>query len=164
MYVYCNYATGQMSYTTPFLQGKACQGCPNSCSNGLCTCNKVCQNGGVLSKIIYELIINKLKKWNMLKQNCIYCQFKTWARVHALVQIILQVQNVRMLLVWKLTRNLVVGHPMRPFAGTATYLRFARICANVAQSLKSWHVFLGHAIKQKIQLKPFHFKTIVDSF
>ena len=136
MYVYCNYATGQMSYTTPFLQGKACQGCPNSCSNGLCTCNKVCQNGGVLSKIIYELIINKLKKWNMLKPNCIYCKFKTWALVHALVPIILQVQNVRMCLARRRPiRLLNAGHPMRHIANTATYLQFARICANVARSL-----------------------------
>ena len=55
IYAYCNYANGQTSFTIPFLKGTACQACPNSCSNGLCTCNKVCKNGGTLGKKAFQM-------------------------------------------------------------------------------------------------------------
>ena len=142
IYAYCNYATGQMSYTTPFLKGQACKSCPNSCSNGLCTCNKVCQNGGVLGKKAFESIIIcfQFKTINIIYQY----KFKISTHAHVIVRVILLVQNVRMLLVRKLTRNLVVGHPMRPIANTAIYLQSARICANVARSLNFFRDILAH--------------------
>ncbi len=50
LYAYCNYASAQMSVDNPYTIGKACSSCPNSCVNNMCTCSKVCQNGGTLSK------------------------------------------------------------------------------------------------------------------
>ena len=62
MFYYCNYAIGQYGYDFPFKKGKSCEGCPNSCSNGLCTCSKVCQNGGTISTCSYGFtqIITKM--------------------------------------------------------------------------------------------------------
>ena len=50
-FAFCNYAWGQYSVTIPYTSGVKCSGCdPNLCTpDGLCSCNKICQNYGVLN-------------------------------------------------------------------------------------------------------------------
>ena len=48
-YMYCNYATGQMDTSKPYVSGTPCTNCSSGlCTNGLCNCNKVCLNDGTL--------------------------------------------------------------------------------------------------------------------
>ena len=48
-YMYCNYATGQMDTSKPYVSGTPCTECGQElCSNVLCHCNKICFNYGTL--------------------------------------------------------------------------------------------------------------------
>ena len=72
IYSYCNYASGQTSYDTPYSPGVSCSGCPPGwCFNNLCVCTKFCQNQGVLSDFNYLIKIKKsyisLKCFLMIK-------------------------------------------------------------------------------------------------
>ena len=51
-YAYCNYASGQYGTSQPYSNGTVCANCDlSSCSNNLCSCNKVCQNYGTLNTL-----------------------------------------------------------------------------------------------------------------
>ena len=50
-YAYCNYAIGQYDYIKPWVSGSSCTNWSSgSCANNLCSCNKLCFNGGTLNK------------------------------------------------------------------------------------------------------------------
>jgi len=64
LYVACNYANGQSNPSMPYKNGTSCSQCgSNQCVNNLCTCNKYCQNYGIISllyifiKILFIFII-----------------------------------------------------------------------------------------------------------
>jgi hypothetical protein len=56
-YAYCNYVGAQMNYDKPYTIGTPCTECPQGmCVNNLCMCVRVCQNGGILGKILCLVI------------------------------------------------------------------------------------------------------------
>jgi hypothetical protein len=47
--VACNYANIQSNFKRPYKEGISCTDCKKeNCREGLCVCNKVCQNSGIL--------------------------------------------------------------------------------------------------------------------
>ncbi len=49
-YLACNYADGVSNIQRPYKNGTSCSACPNQCVDNLCTCNKYCQNHGIIFK------------------------------------------------------------------------------------------------------------------
>ena len=47
-YAFCNYASGQSTGQFPYSLGPSCSKCSTTCTNNLCSCNKVCANYGTL--------------------------------------------------------------------------------------------------------------------
>jgi hypothetical protein len=54
LYIGCNYANGQTNPSMPYINGTSCSQCGSSqCVNNLCTCNKFCQNYGIILLFIF---------------------------------------------------------------------------------------------------------------
>lgn len=51
-YVFCNYASAQADYIRPYENGTSCSMCSKeNCKDNICTCNKFCQNHGILDPV-----------------------------------------------------------------------------------------------------------------